>query len=47
MFDEWLDGDTEASWKKLIDALKTINLFSLAEKISSDVLKGLSQHMCS
>ena len=42
MFDKWLDEDTEASWNKLIDALKTIEQFALAEKISSNVLKGLS-----
>ena len=41
MFMHWLNVDTEASWKKLIDALEQIGQNILAEKIKEDVLKGI------
>ena len=41
MFDYWLRVDVEASWNKLIAALKMIDEISLAQKIKTDVLRGL------
>ena len=41
MFKLWLRVDVEASWNKLITALKMIDEISLAEKIEIDVLRGL------
>ena len=40
MFDLWLSVDIEASWNKLIDALKVIRQNTLAVKLMQDVLKG-------
>ena len=42
MFECWLRIDTEATWDKLITALKEINQYQLAAKIEKDVLKGIS-----
>ena len=42
MFEYWLRIDTEASWDKLIAALKEINQNRLIAKIEKDVLKGIS-----
>ena len=42
MFECWLRIDTEATWDKLIAALKEINHYQLAAKIEKDVLKGIS-----
>ena len=44
MFECWLRIDTEATWDKLITALKEINQYQLAAKIEKDVLKGISLH---
>ena len=41
MFKCWLDVDPEASWNKLIEALKMIGKIALAEKIKRDVIKGV------
>ena len=40
MFMYWLKVDTEASWNKLIEALKEIGQRSLALCIRKDILKG-------
>ena len=40
MFENWIGEDAEASWNKLIYALKQIGQDVLAMKISRDVLKG-------
>ena len=40
MFQYWLEVDTEANWKKLIDALECIQMNVLAEKIRQDNLIG-------
>ena len=42
MFEYWLRIDTQASWDKLITALKEINQNKLIAKIEKDVLKGIS-----
>ena len=41
MFEYWLRVDVDASWNKLITALKMIDEIALAEKIETDVLRGL------
>ena len=45
MFKYWLDVDSEASWIKLIAALKQIDYHALAENIRTNVLKGFSKHV--
>ena len=42
MFEYWLNIDTEASWNKLIAALKEIDQNQLIGRIEKDVLKGTS-----
>ena len=42
MIKRWLDVDTEASWDKLIHALKQIEQNALAAEIKQDVVKGIS-----
>ena len=41
----WLEVDTEASWNKLIEALKGIRQHSLAVCIIKDILKGFGSHI--
>ena len=40
MFEHWLSVDTQASWKKLIDALESIKQNTTAAKIRQDILIG-------
>ena len=44
MFQYWLQVDTTASWNKLIDALREIKKYQLAETICRKVLQGNSAH---
>ena len=44
MIKHWLDVDTEASWDKLIRALKQIEQNALAAEIKQDVVKGILQY---
>ena len=41
LFNYWLDTDPDASWNKLLEALKNIKQNYLAEKIERNVLKGI------
>ena len=45
MFKYWLNVDIEASWNKLIEALKVIHENALAEKLKTDVIKGISLYI--
>ena len=40
MFQYWLQVDTEANWKKLIDALEHIQQNAIAAKVKKDNLIG-------
>ena len=40
MFEYWLEVDTTASWSKLIEALKKIKKYRIAEYISREVWQG-------
>ena len=40
MFRYWLEGDIEATWDKLIEALEEINQDTLANCIKTEILKG-------
>ena len=44
MFEYWLQVDTTASWSKLIEALRKIKKYDLAEGISKNVLQGNSTY---
>ena len=48
MFDEWLTTDGDATWNKLIDALKSpiVNLNSLANQLQK-MLKHVRMYVCS
>ena len=41
MFKQWLAVDTEATWDKLIDALKCISQNALAAEIKEDISIGI------
>ena len=41
MFSYWLKTDTEASWRKLIIALRNMAQNSLADKIKTQILLGM------
>ena len=45
MFNYWLQVDTTASWNKLIEALKKINKYQLAQTICEKVLQGNSTYI--
>ena len=42
MFRLWLERTPDASWNQLIEALRVINLYSLASKIEGMLSKGMS-----
>ena len=44
MFEYWLQVDTTASWNKLIEALRKINKFYLADTICREVLQDISAY---
>ena len=44
MFEYWLQVDTTVSWNKLIEALRKINKFRLADTICREVLQGISAY---
>ena len=44
MFKYWLSVDIRASWNKLIEALEMIDENALAEKLKTDVIKGIIIH---
>ena len=46
MFEYWLVVDTEASWSKLIEKLNDIQLNAVAERIKTNILKGLYVNLC-
>ena len=46
MFSYWLQTDTEASWRKLIIALKNMAQNSLADKIKTEILLGTDMFVC-
>ena len=41
MFSYWLQTDTEASWSKLLNALRNTAQNSLANKIKTEILFGM------
>ena len=41
MFRYWLQTDTEASWSKLLNALRNMAQNSLADKIKTEILFGM------
>ena len=45
MFEKWLDSDEEASWEKLIQALRDIELDEVASDIEERLMQG--RHMYS
>ena len=44
MFQYWLQVDITASWNKLIEALRKIKKYDLAQDISENVLQGNSTY---
>ena len=41
LFNYWLDTDPDASWNKLLEALKNMEQNNLVDKIKRKVLKGI------